>query len=656
MGVCRVGTDPDSNARRAVRHGLRLASARGCHTICRERRRRADVLRSRCSSRRYVAIVVPRSIRVPLEIPAERLAAVVGGWREPALLESGPGFGPSGRWSILAARPRLVFEATGTRWSIRPESGEGRSGRGDVLGVLSGLLTRYGLADPGETPDPDAPPFQGGMIGFVGYDLAPRLERLPRQARRDSRLPDLRFALYDTAVIVDHESGAVELWAHDLVEEGARAVERRCREWRKALTDAAARSAGDLASGATREQFPARRLPRRRESGAGIYRRGRRLPGEPVAAVRRAGRDRPARSLPPPEGSEPGAVRRLSPVGRPGRRRCEPGIVLSDAGRPADHAPDQGDSSPRPDPRGGRAARRRAAGEPQGSRRADHDRRPGAQRSGADLRVRDGPGGRAPGGGELRAGASPGRDRRGEAAARDGADRRDPCGLPRRVDHRCAEDSSHADHRRAGTDATEPVHRGGRLLRPGRGQRLQHRDPDPPDRRGSRQLPGRRGDRGRLGPRGRVSRDASQGRRASPGPGSRRSGDDDLGGGADRLRGEPGDRRWPTARWNMASACSRPCGPGTAIPRCWIATWIACDVRPRRFGIPLDPADLPDADAVAELLRASRVEGDARLRITATGGVSASAGSTVWMRCDPLSPDATTGSRPRAGPLADRLR
>jgi len=74
------------------------------------------------------------------------------------------------------------------------------------------------------------------MIGFFGYDLAPRLERLPRRAPRDSRLPDLRFALYDTAVTVDHTSGSVELWAHDLVDEGATAMERRCREWRKALT------------------------------------------------------------------------------------------------------------------------------------------------------------------------------------------------------------------------------------------------------------------------------------------------------------------------------------------------------------------------------------------------------------------------------------
>ena len=41
------------------------------------------------------------------------------------------------------------------------------------------------------------------MIGFFGYDLAPRLERLPRRSPRDSRLPDIRMALYDTAVIVD---------------------------------------------------------------------------------------------------------------------------------------------------------------------------------------------------------------------------------------------------------------------------------------------------------------------------------------------------------------------------------------------------------------------------------------------------------------------
>ncbi len=104
-----------------------------------------------------------------------------------------------------------------------------------MLDALARLVRRHGLADPSEMPDPDEAPFQGGMIGFFGYDLAPLLERLPRRSPRETRLPDVRFALYDTAVTVDHASGAVELRAHDLLGEGTAAVERRCRDWRRAL-------------------------------------------------------------------------------------------------------------------------------------------------------------------------------------------------------------------------------------------------------------------------------------------------------------------------------------------------------------------------------------------------------------------------------------
>ena len=73
------------------------------------------------------------------------------------------------------------------------------------------------------------------MIGFLGYDLAPLLERLPRRMPRDSRLPDLRFALYDTAVTVDNRTGEVVLHAWDLTGEGREAAERRGRFWRRAI-------------------------------------------------------------------------------------------------------------------------------------------------------------------------------------------------------------------------------------------------------------------------------------------------------------------------------------------------------------------------------------------------------------------------------------
>jgi para-aminobenzoate synthetase component 1 len=133
--------------------------------------------------------------------------------------------------------PRLVFEATGEDWRIESDTGVVSSGRGDPLTRLAAFLDLFDLANPSDPGEfgPDLPPFLGGAIGFFGYDLAPRLERLPRKASRDSKLPDVRFALYDTAVTVDHATGAVELWAHDLLREGDHAIAKRLSDWRSLL-------------------------------------------------------------------------------------------------------------------------------------------------------------------------------------------------------------------------------------------------------------------------------------------------------------------------------------------------------------------------------------------------------------------------------------
>lgn len=54
--------------------------------------------------------------------------------------------------------------------------------------------------------------------------------------------------------------------------------------------------------------------------------------------------------------------------------------------------------------------------------------------------------------------------------------------------------------------------------------------------------------------------------------------------------------------------------------------------------LPLDPTALPDAQAVEELRKAEGIEGDARLRITLSGGISESQGATLWMRAWPIPP------------------
>jgi para-aminobenzoate synthetase component 1 len=219
----------------------------------------------RDSSRTMATPVLQSVVQQALDLPAERLAAVIGGWPEPALLCGGPGFGEAGRWSILSAYPRLVFESIDKNWSLRTDAGLFENGEGNAFAKLAELTRRFVLALPhetGETKEPNACPFQGGMIGFLGYDLAPLIERLPRKAPRDSRLPDLRMALHDTAVIIDHLTGKAVLRAWDLTGEGRESAERRCRFWRRALRTAVesprpirASSFGSLSSNFDRETY-----------------------------------------------------------------------------------------------------------------------------------------------------------------------------------------------------------------------------------------------------------------------------------------------------------------------------------------------------------------------------------------------------------------
>jgi branched-subunit amino acid aminotransferase/4-amino-4-deoxychorismate lyase len=61
------------------------------------------------------------------------------------------------------------------------------------------------------------------------------------------------------------------------------------------------------------------------------------------------------------------------------------------------------------------------------------------------------------------------------------------------------------------------------------------------------------------------------------------------------------------------------------------------------LGLPYDRDALPDRAAVRELLAADGHEADAMLRITLSGGITASSGSTLWMRSFALPHAASTG-------------
>jgi para-aminobenzoate synthetase component I len=105
-----------------------------------------------------------------------------------ALLESARP-GRAGRWSFLVAEPVAVLE--------------GSAPGPDLFAGARALLGRLDRT----VPRPGGPPFAGGLVGHLGYDLGRRLERLPARAVDDQGLPDLRLGLHAWAIAWDGRDG-----------------------------------------------------------------------------------------------------------------------------------------------------------------------------------------------------------------------------------------------------------------------------------------------------------------------------------------------------------------------------------------------------------------------------------------------------------------
>jgi para-aminobenzoate synthetase component 1 len=111
-------------------------------------------------------------------------------------LDSGYGGSVAGRYDILAADPYVTLTTRGETTEIRSREGIEFSAR-DPLELVAEAL--------GDRVDPvGSLPFAGGAIGYLGYDLGRRFERLPARAAADIDVPELAIGLYDWAIVVDH--------------------------------------------------------------------------------------------------------------------------------------------------------------------------------------------------------------------------------------------------------------------------------------------------------------------------------------------------------------------------------------------------------------------------------------------------------------------
>jgi para-aminobenzoate synthetase component I len=129
-----------------------------------------------------------------------------------ALLESARP-GRNARWTFLTADPVAVL--------TEPAAGA------DPFAVARRLLARLAPDDLARHHGgPDAPPFLGGLVGFLGYELGDVLERLPPPPADDQGLPPLRLALHDWTIAWDRRTGGAWLAGRALDGDAGRLTRR----------------------------------------------------------------------------------------------------------------------------------------------------------------------------------------------------------------------------------------------------------------------------------------------------------------------------------------------------------------------------------------------------------------------------------------------
>ena len=116
------------------------------------------------------------------------------------LLESVEGGDQLGRYSFIGSAPRAVLQFRDGHASLWQSTGsEEELEYKDPLKLAAQILHSREV-----TPNPDLPRFQGGAVGFLGYEAAASFEHLPIPGKDPVGVPDGIFMYCDQLVVFDH--------------------------------------------------------------------------------------------------------------------------------------------------------------------------------------------------------------------------------------------------------------------------------------------------------------------------------------------------------------------------------------------------------------------------------------------------------------------
>ncbi|HEY7101148.1 MAG TPA: anthranilate synthase component I [Mycobacteriales bacterium] len=161
-------------------------------------------------------VPVTRRLLADGETPVGVYRKLAGGRPGTFLLESAEHGRSWSRWSFVGVRCSATLSERDGRavWTGTPPPAAPADG--DPLEVLA--ATWRALLGPAPADElPDLPPLTGGLVGYLGYDVVRRIERLPAYATDDLGLPELTMLVATDVAVVDHYEASVLLVANALV-------------------------------------------------------------------------------------------------------------------------------------------------------------------------------------------------------------------------------------------------------------------------------------------------------------------------------------------------------------------------------------------------------------------------------------------------------
>jgi len=111
---------------------------------------------------------------------------VLGRFNNVVLLHSSAPLIEQSRYSFIAIDPVKI-------WCVDDDQDQ------TVFNQLAKEISAFSL-----NAIPGLPPFQGGLAGFISYDIARNIEKLPKIAVKDIPYPQLMLGFYDVVISLDH--------------------------------------------------------------------------------------------------------------------------------------------------------------------------------------------------------------------------------------------------------------------------------------------------------------------------------------------------------------------------------------------------------------------------------------------------------------------